>query len=446
MKQILFIDNFRGFSNTFVPVLDVNFLVGENSTGKTSVLGLMKLLSGAGFFLSNRYAFSDAPLNFGNFSDMVSAHSADQNYFRIGAMWEAPQKDDGKKNEGVTGHLLTFVDVDNVPRPSRYTFCAGAEKISLAYEGDDVYYQTQRIDAPLTIDEMCHVFPEWIREQSIDISSQYQKLEVPRDFPAGIPPLLLTLSVVWEMRETKKDNSEHKETLREFEFPVDDAGIFKPEVTWIAPIRTKPKRTYDEVRLDFSPEGEHTPYAIRRMLKSKSAAAFKKEMKRAGRDSGLFQDVRVKDYGRTRFELDIVLDGKPLNISNVGYGVSQSLPVLAEVIARGHGAWLAIQQPEVHLHPRAQAALGDIFFEVAATERKLLLVETHSDFMIDRFRMNYQSQRSDKPKSQILFFERRDKHNVITPLPISETGELPKDQPDNYREFFIREELRLLQL
>jgi predicted ATPase len=163
--------------------------------------------------------------------------------------------------------------------------------------------------------------------------------------------------------------------------------------------------------------------------------------------SGLFQDVRIKNYGRgatAPFEVDIVLDGKALNLSTVGYGVSQSLPVLVELLARGRGTWFAIQQPEVHLHPRAQAALGDVFFEMAAREDKVFLVETHSDFTIDRFRMNYRSARSDKPDSQVLFFERRDKHNVVTPLAIDKSGDLPTDQPQGYRDFFVKEEMRLL--
>jgi predicted ATPase len=124
--------------------------------------------------------------------------------------------------------------------------------------------------------------------------------------------------------------------------------------------------------------------------------------------------------------------------------VSQALPVLVELLDRKHGSWFAIQQPEVHLHPRAQAALGDVFFEMATSEHKRLLVETHSDFTIDRFRINYRKSKDRKPESQILFFERRDKHNTVTALPIDDTGELPEDQPSSYRDFFVGEELRLL--
>ena len=79
MNCYLFVDNFRGFCNTCIPITDVNFLVGQNSTGKTSVLGLLKLFSGPHFLM--RPEFGDEHVSFGHFSDMVSAHSNDQQLF-----------------------------------------------------------------------------------------------------------------------------------------------------------------------------------------------------------------------------------------------------------------------------------------------------------------------------------------------------------------------------
>lgn len=85
---------------------------------------------------------------------------------------------------------------------------------------------------------------------------------------------------------------------------------------------------------------------------------------------------------------------------------------------------------------------------MASQEDKRFLIETHSDFTIDRFRLNYRRRRSNRkfPQSQVLFFERKDKHNVVTPLPIGRKGEMPADQPEGYRGFFVREEMQLLGL
>jgi len=440
MNHHLFIDNFRGFSNAHIPITDVNFLVGQNSTGKTSVLGLLKLFTGPRFLFQQK--FGDDQVSFGHFSDMVSAHSEDRSFFRVGLVWEESGR---KKDQKVAiGWLSTFIEEEGLPRLSKYTFCRGSEKVSLRFNRNDIHYKTETYQNPLTVEGVTTLLPQWVDEHS-SASGNYAKLSMPRGFPGKIP-VMMALSLIGGIHGSA---SKKNETEKEVDPVLPSPNMpFLPEVTWIAPIRTKPSRTYDELTLAFSPEGGHTPYLIRRMLRSRSAAArFHTFMEKVGIASGLFQDVRIRNFGRgatAPFEVDIVLDGKALNLSTVGYGVSQSLPVLVELLARRHGTWFAIQQPEVHLHPRAQAALGDIFFEMAATEHKLFLVETHSDFTIDRFRMNYKNGRPDKPDSQILFFERRDKHNVVTPLHIGKSGELPAEQPESYRQFFIKEELRLL--
>jgi AAA domain, putative AbiEii toxin, Type IV TA system/AAA ATPase domain len=440
MRYYLFIDNFRGFKDTVIPVSDVNFLVGENSTGKTSILGLIKLFAGPRFLMQVRPEFGDEHVNFGNFSDMVSRHSDDQEYFHIGIVRQGDAGKDGKS--AVVSSLYTFVENRGRPRLSALTFCRGSQKLSLRLRGDYVRFKSDTYPTAPTIDDIrTSVLSEWKQEHLSKHHAAYAKLDT-GGFPGRIP-LLFVLGMIGSGLGSASSRKNRTEVT--FEAPNMAVG---EDVVWLAPIRTKALRTYDELTTEFSPEGAHIPYLIRRTLRSKKAAVkFKEFIHRIGESSGLFQDVLTRSYGRKEtapFEVDIVLDDKALNLSTVGYGVSQALPVLVELLDRPRGTWFAIQQPEVHLHPRAQAALGDVFFEMAANERKRFLVETHSDFTIDRFRMNYKRARAHKPDSQILFFERRDKHNVVSALAIGESGELSADQPESYRDFFVREEIRLL--
>ncbi|HEY2350899.1 MAG TPA: AAA family ATPase [Candidatus Acidoferrum sp.] len=433
MKYYLFVDNFRGFSDTCIPITDVNFLVGENSTGKSSILGLIKLFSGPGLFMGQD--FDDEEVGFRHFSDMVSAHSTNQTHFHIG--FAAEFKD--KKGEKIaTGGLFTFREKQGQPRLFKCTFRRDDEQITLKF-GNAIYYKTTRCSVATSAEEIvANLRAQWVDEHA-GKDNGYKKLESPRGLGGRIP-ILIALSLARTVSKSQKKNDEF------FLYP--SPSFAPPEVTWFGPIRTEPKRTYDELTLEFSSAGRHTPYLIRRMLNSKLQAIKLKEfLEKIGKASGLFQGVKTQSFGRgpnPRFELDIVLDGKALNILNVGYGVSQSLPIIVELLARDRGTWFAIQEPEIHLHPRAQAALGDVLFEMATIDRKCFLIETHSDYAIDRFRMNYKNGRSHKPDSQILFFERRDKHNVVTPLIIGKSGELPADQPDSYRQFFIREQMDLL--
>ena len=109
-----------------------------------------------------------------------------------------------------------------------------------------------------------------------------------------------------------------------------------------------------------------------------------------------------------------------------------------------------LQQPEVHLHPSAQAALGGLFCE-AAVDGRQLIVETHSDHLIDRVRMDVRDGESDlKPEDvSILYFERRNLAVTIHSLGWDADGNLVGRQgpvPDGYRQFFRTERRRSLGL
>jgi hypothetical protein len=264
--------------------------------------------------------------------------------------------------------------------------------------------------------------------------------ELPKTMPAraGFFPLL---AMVVSLTENQKLD-EH-----ELLFPL---PLFE-RVAWLAPIRSKPKRTYDGYGQHFSPEGEHTPYIIRKKLdSSKGAQQFRKALTSFGTESGLFSDVKIHDLGddaASPFELMISLRKDcALRINSVGYGVSQVLPLVVEMLARRKNSLFAMQQPEVHLHPRAQAALGDVIYNVAENDNKRFLIETHSDFTIDRFRMNYRKEPQHKSTAQVLFFQRDNLGNQVCCIPINNNGEYPPEQPLAFREFFLKEQMNILGL
>jgi hypothetical protein len=434
-RTCLYLDNFRGFTNTTIPITDVNFLVGENSTGKTSVLAALKLLSTPQFWFEQSFEHEDVHL--GHFDDMVSVHASDRTFFRIGQV--SPSEPSRKTDEGgATAFLFTFVSRNGLPEIHRCTANFGPDQIHLVRSGKKVLYKYERSSSPLTFDSLVlEVLPKWSAEHQRPANG-YEMIAPPRGLGRRVPLLAFFSLILPKVRKVAKERDDVA-----FMVP---ASALDRELVWVAPIRTKARRTYDELTLDFSSEGLHTPYLIRKILGSKAEATkFKSFIARVGAASGLFESVQIRRFGGSitaPFELDIVIDNKALNLSSVGYGVSQSLPVFVELLARRRGSWFAIQQPEVHLHPRAQAALGDVFFEMAARENKRFLIETHSDFTIDRFRMNYKNNRVNNPSGQILFFERRNKQNAITHLVIDESGRLPVKQPRSYREFFLKEALK----
>jgi hypothetical protein len=237
---------------------------------------------------------------------------------------------------------------------------------------------------------------------------------------------------------------ESSEGRRAVPFPYILQSSFRA-LTWLAPIRSKPKRTYDDYKTDFSSDGSHTPYLVRKILgTSSSCSKFNDFIRQFGTNSGLMEAVKIKKYGDDEiispFELSIELEKKNLNIKYVGYGVSQILPVVVEIYNGQKHTWFVIQQPEVHLHPKAQAALGDVFYMMAKKEEKIFLIETHSDYMIDRFRRNYVGGKG-AVEAQVLFFRRKGIENMVDSINITDSGEYDANQPKEFRDFFIKEEL-----
>ncbi|MDP2036184.1 MAG: AAA family ATPase, partial [Ignavibacteria bacterium] len=134
------------------------------------------------------------------------------------------------------------------------------------------------------------------------------------------------------------------------------------------------------------------------------------------------------------------------SISNVGYGVAQVLPIIVEVLLASKNQWFSIQQPEVHLHPRAQAAFGEFVFNFFQKMRINFLIETHSDYIIDRFRSKYKGSDLSDEDSQVLFFQKNELGNEVKSIRIKKDGNYAENQPKEFREFFINEELRLLEI
>ena len=84
--------------------------------------------------------------------------------------------------------------------------------------------------------------------------------------------------------------------------------------------------------------------------------------------------------------------GPKANINDVGYGVSQILPILVRIlspnISRHEMSFSLLQQPEVHLHPKAQAEFSSLLVKLANKGNQSFIIETHSDYMIDRARID----------------------------------------------------------
>ena len=214
---------------------------------------------------------------------------------------------------------LRSVKENGLPTLAHLTLIRHTKEIHIRITTKRLYYKVRDVE-PTTTQNLSVLCSQWSREH-LSRTQGYQLLRLPDGLGnAQDVPLIIPLAMLGAIEAGKPP-------VEGLDAPV-DLPLFGPNMIWLAPIRTKPRRTYDDVRLQYSPEGSHTPYLIRKLFQShQDAQKFKTMIEEVGENSSLYESIAIKPFGRGEtapFELDIVLDGKRLNLNNVGYGVSQS--------------------------------------------------------------------------------------------------------------------------
>ena len=119
---------------------------------------------------------------------------------------------------------------------------------------------------------------------------------------------------------------------------------------------------------------------------------------------------------------------------DVGIGISQVLPVL--VMAYGsQGKLIAMEQPEVHLHPALQAELGDVFIEAALGERQnTFILETHSEHLILRLMRRIREGKIHPDDVGVVFVQPLSRGSRFIELRIDEEGDFIDEWPGGFFE------------
>ena len=132
---------------------------------------------------------------------------------------------------------------------------------------------------------------------------------------------------------------------------------------------------------------------------------------------GLGTQLTFRDLGVHGFE--VLLDGK--NLYHLGTGVSQILPVLVVCLVAKPGSLTILEQPELHLHPAAQQGLADFFLTIAQSGRRLL-VETHSEYIINRTRRSVVMGTAESSDVKLIFAESGEFGSTIREASLTGSG------------------------
>ena len=436
----IFLKNFRCFREEQTARLaPLTLLVGENSTGKTSFLALIRALWVAAYG-GRSPDFKEAPYDLGSFDEIA--------HFRGGRADPAKRFEAGFATSDRRGKRagrssqrfdVTFEEKANAPIPAGIRLTDEERGVWMESDYQDGKPLQHRIGTPNG---------QWV-------------WDVPGNSPL-YDILGLGILMSWNMQDAwisvsnspdtpgDKDRKAIETLRREF-----FSRLPNPKVYAGAPVRSKPRRTYDRSQLTWDPEGDYIPMYLANVHSQDRDGweDMREKFEDFGQRSGLFDEISVRPLGKRPgdpFQLQIrkygrKYKGPPRNLIDVGYGVSQALPVVTELL-RGEAPLFLLQQPEAHLHPSAQAALGSLLCRIAAPERQLV-VETHSDHLLDRVRMDVRDGKGElKPEDvSILFFERGDLDVRIHSLGLDGNGNV-LGAPPGYRDFFKAEARRSLGL
>jgi predicted ATPase len=175
-------------------------------------------------------------------------------------------------------------------------------------------------------------------------------------------------------------------------------------ISYLGPLRSKGERLYHWT----GGEPESVGYAGENTISALLAAKDRQINLRRKKPKKLFQqliaeklqqlelidkfEVRQISEHRKEYEVKVKTPGSPswVDLPDVGFGVSQVLPVIVQCFYAAPGSILFIEQPELHLHPRAQAHLADLFIDILLSREDgrdrgiQLVIETHSEHFLHR--------------------------------------------------------------
>lgn len=179
-------------------------------------------------------------------------------------------------------------------------------------------------------------------------------------------------------------------------------------INHVGPLRAYPKRYYFlDIAATGSPQGDSLVELLRENVK------LRDEVNSWLARFGI--KIDVEQYREVIHRLAVNREnlGFDLDITDVGFGLSQVLPVITQSFLAKPGSITVIEQPEIHLHPNMQADLADLFISVvnkgqAGEPKPNLIIETHSEYLLNRLRRRI-AERAISSDDVALYFVERDR-------------------------------------
>ncbi|NIY98553.1 MAG: DUF3696 domain-containing protein [Oceanospirillaceae bacterium] len=225
------------------------------------------------------------------------------------------------------------------------------------------------------------------------------------------------------------------------------------DLYYLGPLRSPPRRVYQwsgDSPPDVGQEGETAIAALlsatseKRMLNrrwKKPRSRFDEFIASWLVDLGVISNFRVKAVAKGRKEYEVLVKTQPkapeVKLTDVGFGVSQVLPALVQAFYSPKGSTVWMEQPEIHLHPKAQSVLADAFisatqsYEDGVPRGTQLIIETHSEHFLNRLQRRVAEGVIKKEDVAVYFVKNKTGAAALEALELDEDGEI-LNWPENF--------------
>ena len=435
-------------------ICPLTIIIGDNGTGKSTVLGCIQALGNLLNIGIEELIFNRDPYNMESFVNIARKQSdnlAVANHFDIGLEIVV-------KNIHVINLQVKVARSQNGPE-------SVIQQVSMKIQEDDVevilQWDMEEIDNTVVVSDTDTKFSVE-KSEKLFILNMTVPTNYSFDFTLGRIMRYNFRRVLEQLNDSDKrefdmflenifarsgylshtahQNDSHYSTVESFIPPYGNFGF-----TSISPIRSKPSRTYNPERQVEDPEGyEMATLLVNKFrLNTEKWETIKAQLEQFGQSSGLFEEIHVRPLGdldSDPFQIIVKIRKCPkVNYNDVGYGVSQLLPILVRIFnSNNRRVTFLMQQPEVHLHPIIQAEFTSLLVTSLKKLPHSYIVETHSEYIVDRMRIEimnggikpsdvsliYIEQNGDKVESHNISFD--EQSNFI-------------DAPVGFQDFFLKE-------
>ncbi|MER9024039.1 DUF3696 domain-containing protein [Mesorhizobium sp. M0815] len=233
-------------------------------------------------------------------------------------------------------------------------------------------------------------------------------------------------------------------------FLSDLESIYETQIDniyYLGPLREYPKREYVWARSrprDVGTRGDKTIDAIlaatisneTRNLKPKARLkSFQEMVAHWLSELGLIESFDVielakgSNYWQARVE--VRKGGPSVLLTDVGFGISQVLPIITLLYFVPEGSTVILEQPEIHLHPIAQANLADLIISVSQNRRIQIIFESHSEHLLLRLQRRMAEGELSNNDISLYFCDVIDGNSSLHPLKIDLYGQI-ENWPQNF--------------